>query len=78
MITKFSKKNYKRDPYNLLFALDLFIADAAEHRNTITEIYNDGISYKKDSLYKKAINNIIENCISDIITKIEQENSINI
>ena len=64
-------KNLDKDKDNLSIALDLFIADAIEHRNTILDLYNDGVSYKSSRFKSKITSNIVEKCLDDIITKIE-------
>ena len=69
-------KNLDKDSGNLSVALDLFIADAMEHRNTILDLYNDGVHYKNSRFKSKITNNIVEKCLDDVITEIE--NSLNL
>ena len=64
-------KNIDKDESNLSMALDLFIADAVEHKNTILELYNDGIHYKNRKFRNKVGYSIIRKCLDDMITEIE-------
>jgi len=58
---------FDNDPKIFSKALDLFLADACEHRNTLLEIYNDGLKYHSKNLENRTINNIVSDKLSEII-----------
>ena len=71
-------KNFEKDEHNLSVAMDLFLADAIEHRNTIFDLHNDGVSYNSILMQNNVTEIIVKDCINGIIDKIEYESYIDI
>lgn len=68
-------KYFDKNPKIFSKALDLFQADACEHRNTLLEIYNDGLKYHSPQLEQHTIKYIVMDKLDEIIEKVVQINN---
>ena len=68
-------KYFNKNPKIFSNAFDLFQADASEHRNTLLELYNDGLKYHSNNLENQIIYYIVKDKLSKIVDEVVNINT---